>query len=274
MKNQNNNQLQQFHSEEFGSLEIITIDGKPYFPATECAKILGYKNPQKAIRDHCKGVNESFTPSSGGVQRTKYIPEGDLYRLIVRSKLPSAERFERWVFDEVLPGIRKFGAYITSDTLDEMLRSPEFAKALMKKLSEERQKNAELTELAEELTELTIELTERVEEIAPKAQYCELILISKNVVPVGLIAKDYGMSAAAFNRLLHRLGVQYKLDGTWVLYQQFANCGYTQTKTYQIDERVAAMHTCWTHAGRLFLYDFLKWYHILPRIELDEVADD
>ena len=107
----NHDQIQQFHSKEFGSLDIMLIDGKTYFPATECAVLLGYKNPQKAVRDHCKGVNETVTPSAGGNQKKNFIPEGDLYRLIIRSKLPAAERFEHWVFDELLPTIRKYGAY-------------------------------------------------------------------------------------------------------------------------------------------------------------------
>ena len=105
------NDLQVFQNSEFGELRVLEQDGKPYFPATACAKKLGYVNPQKAIRDHCKGVNEMVTPTKGGMQTTRFIPEGDLYRLIVHSKLPAAERFEKWVFDEVLPSIRRTGSY-------------------------------------------------------------------------------------------------------------------------------------------------------------------
>ena len=105
------NDLQVFQNSEFGESRVLEQDGKPYFPATACAKKLGYINPQKAIRDHCKGVNEMVTPTKGGMQTTRFIPEGDLYRLIVHSKLPAAERFEKWVFDEVLPSIRRTGSY-------------------------------------------------------------------------------------------------------------------------------------------------------------------
>ena len=108
------NNLQTFSNSEFGALEVLEIDGKPYFPATACAKMLGYANPRKAILDHCKedGVTKrDAIDSMGRSQETKYISEGNLYRLIVHSKLPSAERFERWVFDEVLPAIRKQGMY-------------------------------------------------------------------------------------------------------------------------------------------------------------------
>ena len=103
------NDIKIFRHGEFGEIGLLELDGKTYFPATRCASALGYSNPQEAIRAHCKGVREILTPSKGGNQATNFIPEGDLYRLIARSKLPGAERFERWVFDEVLPSIRKTG---------------------------------------------------------------------------------------------------------------------------------------------------------------------
>ncbi len=134
-----------------------------------------------------------------------------------------------------------------------MLRSPEFSDALIRKLAEERKKSAALEELAEELT--------------PKAMYCDIILQSRSVVPVSLIAKDYGISATAFNRLLHKLGIQYRVYETWLLYQKFAGRGYTQTRTYHVGERTSATHTCWTQKGRLFLYETLKECGFLPLIE-------
>lgn len=105
------NELQIFNSEEFGDIRTIEIDGKPYFVGTDVAKALGYSNPRKAILDHCKGVTKRDTPTSSGIQSMSYINEGDLYRLIMKSKLPSAEKFEAWVMDEVLPTIRKTGSY-------------------------------------------------------------------------------------------------------------------------------------------------------------------
>lgn len=113
------NEMQVFQNSEFGELGVLEVNGKPYFPATACAKKLGYANPQKAIRDHCKGVNEMVTPTKGGTQTMRFIPEGDLYRLIVKAADQSAsetirkkaERFEKWVFDEVLPTIRRTGGY-------------------------------------------------------------------------------------------------------------------------------------------------------------------
>ena len=105
------NELKVFSNTEFGELGVMIIDGKEFFPATQCAMLLGYKNPQEAIRDKCKGVRKTLTPTNGGTQTVNYIPEGDLYRLIVSSKLPAAEQFEQWVFDDVLPSIRRTGGY-------------------------------------------------------------------------------------------------------------------------------------------------------------------
>lgn len=107
------NELKVFHNSEFGELGVMMIDGKEYFPATQCAKILGYADPSKAVKQHCdeKGWVNRPVLTNGGSQNVKFITEGNLYRLIVRSKLPVAKRFERWVFDEVLPEIRRTGGY-------------------------------------------------------------------------------------------------------------------------------------------------------------------
>jgi prophage antirepressor-like protein len=250
MKNQLT--VQQFHNDEFGSLDIVTIDGKPYFPAADCAKILGYTNPHKAIRDHCKGVNESFSPSAGGNQKKKYIPEGDLYRLIIRSKLLAAERFETWVFDEVLPTIRKYGAYITQDTLAQMIGSPEFTETLLDALTEEYAKN--------------IALTDKLDELAPRARYCDKVLLSGQVIQTSIIAKDYGMTAIAFNRLLHDFGIQYCIGSTWLLYKEYADKGFTNSNTYPLPNGSTNVHTYWTQKGRRFLYDVLSAVGIHPQV--------
>lgn len=114
--------LQIFNSKDFGQIRTVEIDGKPYFVGTDVAKALGYSNPRKAILDHCKGVTKRDTPTSSGVQSMSYINEGDLYRLIMKSKLPSAEKFESWVMDEVLPAIRKTGSYQKPMTVAEQIQ--------------------------------------------------------------------------------------------------------------------------------------------------------
>ena len=95
---------------EFGKLEILVEDGKELFPAAECARILGYSNPKDAVGRHCRGVvKRDLTDALGRIQKTNYIPEGDLWRLIIRSRLPAAQKFEKWLFDEVLPELRRTG---------------------------------------------------------------------------------------------------------------------------------------------------------------------
>lgn len=138
------NEIKIFENPEFGSVRTADVDGKTYFAGNDIATALGYRQPADAIRNHCKGVYEISTPTNSGVQAMKYISEGDVYRLITHSKLPSAERFERWVFDEVLPSIRKHGAYMTDDTLKKALTSPDFLIQLATELKQEQERNREL----------------------------------------------------------------------------------------------------------------------------------
>lgn len=121
-----------------------------------------------------------------------------------------------------------------------------------------------------ELLETVAVQNQQIAEMQPKASYFDLILQNKNTVPITQIAKDYGMSGRKLNELLHELGVQYKFRKTWLLYQQYAECGYTQSRTYVIDESRSVMHTYWTQKGRLFLYDLLKHEGIVPVIEQED----
>lgn len=138
------NEVKIFSHNMFGNLGILIKEGKELFPATDVAKALGYSNPHKAIKDHCKpeGVNETLVPTNSGVQTKKFINEPNLYRLIVKSKLPQAEQFETWVFEKVLPSIRKHGAYMTDQVLEQAVTNPDFAIGLLTKLKEEKEKLA------------------------------------------------------------------------------------------------------------------------------------
>ena len=115
-------EIQTYTNAAFGSVRILYEDGKPLFCGADACKALGYKNQSKALNDHCKGVTKRYIPTSGGKQQANFLPEGDLYRLITHSKLPSAEKFEHWVFDEVLPSIRKNGMYGADPAELERLR--------------------------------------------------------------------------------------------------------------------------------------------------------
>ena len=161
---------------------------------------------------------------------------------------------------------RKFRQYFIK--VEEAWNSPEavMARALQfanNQLSLVKKQNLELLE--------TVAVqNQQIAEMQPKASYYDLILQNKNTVPITQIAKDYGMSGRKFNELLHELGVQYKFRKTWLLYQQYAECGYTQSRTYAIDESRSVVHTYWTQKGRLFLYDFLKSEGILPIMEQED----
>lgn len=159
------NELQIFNSEEFGQVRTIEIDGKPYFSAKDVAEALGYSNPRKAILDHCKGVTKRDTLTAGGQQAVNFIPEGDIYRLIVRSNLPSAERFEKWVFDEVIPRIRQTGGYQLPQTYAEALRA----------LANKAEQNEKLTA--------------RIETMRPKEIFADAVAASKTSILVGELAK-------------------------------------------------------------------------------------
>ena len=135
-----NSELQIFKNEEFGEVRTIEENGKMLFCGKDIAKALGYQRTADAITAHCKGVCVLPTPSNGGVQRMKFISEGDVYRLITHSKLPSAGRFEKWVFDEVIPSIRKHGGYMLGQ--EEMDDKELLARAVLmsQNMIEERNK--------------------------------------------------------------------------------------------------------------------------------------
>jgi anti-repressor protein len=142
------NDLQIFKNSEFGELGVLVIGGREYFPASACAKTLGYVDATNAIKLHCRWVVKHHIPhpqSPDKIIEQNFIPEGDLYRLIIRSKLPEAERFERWVFDEVLPSIRKVGAYVTPEAADKFINDPDsFIEALIE-IKRIRARQAELS---------------------------------------------------------------------------------------------------------------------------------
>ena len=158
--------LKVFQNSQFGELEILTIDNKEWFPAIKVAEILGYTNPRKAIRDHAKekGVTIRSVLSNGGMQNKKFIDEGNLYRLITRSKLPQADQFEEWVFEDVLPAIRKHGIYATDDVIENTLNNPDYIINVLTEYKKEKEQN--------------LLLQQEIGELKPKADYVDEILNS------------------------------------------------------------------------------------------------
>ena len=245
------NQVQIFENEQFGKVRIIDEDGKVLFCGTDVAKALGYARPNDAVSRHCRATVKRSSPISGKLQEINFIPEGDVYRLITHSKLPAAQKFESWVFDEVLPSIRRHGLYATDEVLKQMIVSPELVKGMAEQLIAERAK------VKEQATTIAVQ-EKSIERMKPKEDYCDKVLSSPNAVPITIIAKDYGFSAQAMNELLYVLGVQYKRGQTWVLKQEYARAGYTKSYTYLAPSGESVVQTRWTQKGRLFIYELLK----------------
>ena len=254
--------IQVFENEEFGKVRTTEVNGEPFFVGKDVAEILGYANPNEAIADHVDEEDKlnSKTLLSLGQRGGWLINESGLYSLILTSKLPKAKAFKRWVTSEVLPSIRRHGLY----AVDEILANPDIAIKALQELKAEREKRRSL--------EGTVAVQhQQIAEMQPKVSYYDLILQCPDLMPITTIAKDYGWSAKRLNAYLHEQGIQFKQSGIWLLYQQYAEQGYTSTRTHNYAGEDGTQHTkphtYRTQKGRLFLYDFLKARGILPLIE-------
>lgn len=247
----------QIFSFEDNQVRTILVNDEPYFVGKDVAEVLGYTNTAKAIRDHVDEEDkrtERIVHPLGGIQESIMINESGLYSLILKSKLPNAKKFKRWVTSKVLPQIRKHGMYAT----DELLDNPDLLIEVATKLKEERTKRL----IAEQ----------KVAEYEPKITYLDTILALKDTVSTSQIATDYGMSAIQLNKLLHQLGVQRKVSGQWLLYKKHMNCGYTKSHTSEIKQSDGTvkivMSTKRTQKGRLFIYNLLKDEGHYPQMDL------
>lgn len=224
-------EISTFNDSEFGEIRTIQKEDKVLFCGSDIARALGYARPADAISAHCKGVCVLPTPSAGGVQNTKFITEGDIYRLIAHSKLPSAERFERWVFDEILPSIRKHGAYMTEDVLEQALASLDFLIELATRLKTEKAKNAQLT------------VSNQI--MQPKAEYFDMLVDRNLLTGIRDTAKELGVRQNDFVRFLLDKGYLFRtkkgklrpyatyVDSGLFEMKEFVNdkTGYTDTQT-------------------------------------------
>ena len=167
-----------FQNDRFGNIRVVLISGKEHFCASDVAKSLGYARPNDAVSQHCRSTVKHSIPHPQNPKKeleVTFIPEGDLYRLITHSKLPSAEEFERWVFEEVLPSIRQHGAYMTQQTLERALTSPDFLIELATQLKHEQE--------ARKMAEITIE------EQRPKVLFADSVSASQNSILIRDMAK-------------------------------------------------------------------------------------
>ncbi len=238
---------------EQNKVRTILVNDEPYFVGKDVAEILGYERADNAIRNHVDDEDKLThqISASGQNRNMTIINESGLYSLILKSKLPSAKKFKRWVTSEVLPTIRKHGMYAT----DDLLNNPDLLIEVATKLKEERT--------------LRLVAEQKVAEMQPKVNYHDIILANKSVTPISFIAKNYGMSAIQMNKLLHDFGIQYRQGKAWLLYAKYQNEGYTHIEMVPVqgtDNLKPIMK--WTQKGHLFLYNFLKEHDILPNIEL------
>ena len=146
------NDMQIFNNPDFGTVRTLDDDGMILFCASDIATALGYARPKDAVAAHCKGAVKRRTLTNGGEQEMSFIPESDLYRLVFGSKLPTAEKFTDWVTSEVLPSIRKHGAYMPPETLQAAILNPDTMIQLCQQLKAEQDKNAALTAANSQLT--------------------------------------------------------------------------------------------------------------------------
>lgn len=221
-----------FKSEEFGEVRTVVIDDEPWFVGKDVAEILGYADPNKAIAMHVDEDDKlnDKTASSLGQRGGWFINESGLYSLILSSKMPNAKKFKHWVTSEVLPSIRKHGIYATDNVIDDILNNPDFGIELLTKLKEERAARVEAEKKNAILTHVnkTYTMTE--------------------------IAKELNLkSAVELNKLLAEKKVQYKVNGTWVLYSDYSNLGYEDIKQEVLDSGKVIYHRKITQMGRAFI---------------------
>ena len=258
------NELKVFQNEQFGQVRAMVINNDPWFVAADVCKALDIVKTDRALSGLDTDEKGTHTVSTlGGDQKVSIINEAGLYSLILRSRKPEAKVFKRWVTHDVLPSIRKHGVYAEEEVVDKMLANPDYAIKLFTTLKEEREKNKKL--------QATVETqAKKIEADKPKVRYYDIILQCEELLTPTQIAKDYGMSAIKFNRLLNEMHIQFRQGKKWILYQKYADLGWGQNQTNEY-------YTDWgfncdtalryTQVGRRGIYDKLKANGILPICE-------
>lgn len=244
--------LQIFDNPEFGKVRVVTIDDEPWLVGKDVAEALGYSNPRDALAKHVpdKFKLVSQIATVGQRRNVTLINEAGMYKLVMRSKLPSAEQFSDWVCEDVLVSVRKTGSYINPNADIQQIINPNFLRRIADELEARDKKIAELQ---------------------PKADYCNRILQSDEALAISIIAQDYGLSAMAMNKLLAKLKIQHRVGNAWVINSPYNRMGYVVTRTFERGAGGSHTHTYWTQKGRFFLYNTLKGANILPKIERDNL---
>ena len=212
-------------------MRTITENGNTLFCGSDVAKALGYTNAPDALTRHCRGIVKRDTPTSSGVQTMSFITEGDVYRLITHSKLPTAEKFERWVFDEVLPTVRQTGAYMTPETIEKVLMNPDTIISLATQLKE---------------------LQTKVEQDKPKVQYFDTLVDRNLLTNFRDTAKELHVAPKAFINFLLEKGYIYRDNKSRLRpYQAHAEKGLFEVKEFASEfNNKAGIQTLITPKGR------------------------
>ena len=232
-----------FESDEFGRVRVIEENGRALFCGTDVAKALGYVRPRNAVNAHCKGALKRGSLTDGGVQELTFIPEGDVYRLITHSRLPGAERFEKWVFDEVLPAIRKTGGYLTPSLLEQAAGDPAVLLAFAGQLLAEHEQSARLRR--------------QVEAMRPKADFYDAFVRTEDCTNLRATAKELAMGERAFCRFLMEAGFLYRCPAGYLLpYNKPSNAGLFQVKDFWKNGRFG-QQTVITPEGKAYLRSLL-----------------
>lgn len=235
-----------FNNENFGALRTIERDGEIWFVASDVAKTLGYQNGSRDINRHVRELHRNHISLNDGNQARDFIiiDEAGLYSLIMRSKLPQAEDFQEWVTSEVLPSIRKTGSYSIQQQLPQT-----YIEALEALVVSEKEK--------ERLRLAKAEADAQNAVLKPKAEFNDRVLNAEGLYTITQIADDFGLTAREANNRLNEWGIQYKQSGSWHLYAQYKDLGYTMSRTIIITKtdgtEVTKVDTKWTNKGREFL---------------------
>lgn len=274
------NDLQLFNFEG-NNVRTLEIDEEVYFVGKDVAKVLGYARLQKAVNDHVDPedkIEKIVNISQSSQNRTKpemtlLITESGVYSLIFNSKMPNARKFKRWVTSEVLPAIRKHGAYMTDEKAFDVVNNKNGLADLLQQAADQlKQKDIRIEEVEKENKNLALQL----EESNKKASYLDVILGAPDALAITQIAADYGYSASEFNKLLQKVRIQHKVNGQWILYKVYMGQGYVTTKPFVFKDHTgrdrSKPSTYWTQKGRKLIYDILKENDILPLIERDDIA--
>ncbi|MGH0511095.1 phage antirepressor KilAC domain-containing protein [Bacillus paranthracis] len=260
------NKLQVFNNEELGQVRTVVKGEDVWFVAKDVCEVLEIKNTTQAMQKLDPEERTMFNIGRQG--ETNIINESGLYSLIMTSRKPQAKAFKKWVTSEVLPSIRKHGAYMTPNTINALLQDPDLIIGLASQLKLEQQAR----QVAEQKN---LMLTQQIAENASKITYLDQILKSKDTVTVSQIAADYGLSAQNLNKILNKEKIQYKLNDQWLLYANYRNQGYTKSKTVDVTHsdgsRSVKMNTRWTQKGRLFIHELLTKRGIIPEMDREAV---